>query len=163
MAGRTAFYYVALVLCGLSIAAVYWLARSPFGFALGAVRDSALRSEAIGLRGPLLQWSAFALAGSLAGLAGAVYAFSKGSISPEVLGISRSVDGLMMVLLGGLESVAGPVMGAALFTWLQDVLTRNTEYWRAVMGGIIIVLVVLLPGGIFSLAERGRRLRAGAV
>jgi branched-chain amino acid transport system permease protein len=151
------------VLCGLSIAAVYWLARSPFGFALRAVRDSALRSEAIGLRGPLLQWSAFALAGSLAGLAGAVYAFSKGSISPEVLGISRSVDGLMMVLLGGLESVAGPVMGAALFTWLQDVLTRNTEYWRAVMGGIIIVLVVLLPGGIFSLAERGRRLRAGAV
>ena len=162
MAGRTSFYYVALVLCGLGIAAVYWLARSPFGFALRAVRDSALRSEAIGLRGPLLQWCAFALAGSLAGLAGAVYAFSKGSISPEVLGISRSVDGLMMVLLGGFDSVAGPVMGAALFTWLQDVLTRNTDYWRAVMGGIIIVLVVVLPDGIFSLAERARRWRAGS-
>lgn len=163
MAGRTSFYYVAMVLCGLGIAAVFWLARSPFGLALRAVRDSALRSEAIGLHGPLLQWSAYALAGSLAGLAGAVYAFSKGSISPEVLGISRSVDGLMMVLLGGLDSVAGPLMGAALFTWLQDVLTRNTEYWRAVMGGIIIILVVALPGGIVSLAERGRRFRARSV
>jgi branched-chain amino acid transport system permease protein len=162
MAGRTAFYYVALVLCGLGIAAVYRLAQSPFGFALRAARDSALRSEAIGLHGPLLQWSAFVLAGSLAGLAGAVHAFSKGSISPEVLGISRSVDGLMMVLLGGLDSVAGPVIGAALFTWLQDVLTRNTEYWRAVMGGIIIVLVLVLPNGIFRMAERERRFRAKA-
>ena len=66
------------------------------------------------------QWLAFALAGAFAGLAGGLYAFSKGSISPETLAIPRSVDALVMVLLGGLNALAGPLLGAAAFTWLQD-------------------------------------------
>ena len=83
------------------------------------------------------------MAGTAAGLAGGLYAFSKGSISPELLSVPRSVDGLVMVLLGGLQTLAGPVWGAALFTWLQDTLARSFDYWRAALGAAILVLVLI--------------------
>ena len=69
-----------------------------------------------------------------AGLAGALFAFSKGSISPETLSVGKSVDGLVMVLLGGIQTLAGPVVGAVTFTWLHDTVARNTDYWRAHAG-----------------------------
>jgi branched-chain amino acid transport system permease protein len=84
----------------------------------------------------------------VAGLAGALYAFSKGSISPESLSVGKSVDGLVMVLLGGIQTLAGPVVGAFSFTWLHDVVARNTDYWRAMLGAIILILVLLFPQGI---------------
>jgi branched-chain amino acid transport system permease protein len=94
------------------------------------------------------QWMAFALAGAFAGLAGALYAFSKGSIAPDTLAIPRSVDALVMVLLGGLNALAGPLLGAAAFTGLQDSLARATEYWRAGVGVAILALVLVFPMGI---------------
>jgi branched-chain amino acid transport system permease protein len=112
------------------------------------VRDAPVKARSIGLPPRRLQWTAFVIAGALAGVAGALYAFSKGSISPEVLGIPRSVDALVMVLLGGINTLAGPIVGAAAFTWLQDTLARSTEYWRAALGAIILALVVLFPRGI---------------
>ena len=72
------------------------------------------------------QWAAFIIAGAFAGLAGALFAYSKGSISPETLSVPRSVDALVMVLLGGVQSLAGPVGGAALFTWLEDSVSRES-------------------------------------
>jgi branched-chain amino acid transport system permease protein len=81
-------------------------------------------------------------------VAGAVYAFSKGSISPDVSAIPRSVDALVMVLLGGINTLLGPVVGAAVFTWLADTLTRVTDYWRALLGAIILLLVMVFPRGI---------------
>jgi branched-chain amino acid transport system permease protein len=95
-----------------------------------------------------LQWFAFILAGGVAGLAGALYAFSKGSISPESMSVGKSVDGLVMVLLGGIQTMAGPVVGAFSFTWLHDVVARNTDYWRAMLGTVILILVLLFPQGI---------------
>ena len=109
-----------------------------FGYALRACRDSPLRAEAIGIDVRRRNGTAFALAGAFAGLAGGLYAFSKGSISPETLAIPRSVDALVMVLLGGLNALAGPLLGAAAFTWLSDTLARVTEYWRAVLGAVIL-------------------------
>jgi len=88
------------------------------------------------------------VAGVVAGLAGALYAFSKGSISPESLSVGKSVDGLVMVLLGGIQTLAGPVVGAVTFTWLHDTVARNTDYWRAMLGAIILLLVLLFPQGI---------------
>ena len=88
------------------------------------------------------------IAGAFAGLAGGLYAYSKGSISPETLDVGKSVDGLVMVLLGGVQTLAGPVVGAVTFTWLHDVIARNTEYWRATLGGVILLLVLLFPQGI---------------
>ena len=84
---------------------------------------------------------------AFAGLAGGLYAFSKGSISPETLAIPRSVDALVMALLGGVDALAGPLLGAAVFTWLQDTLPRATEYWRAIFGVAILVLVLAFPIG----------------
>jgi branched-chain amino acid transport system permease protein len=153
-ASRPAFYGLALTLCALGVVVLWRAIHSPFGYALRASRDSALRADAIGIDVRTTQWAAFAIAGAAAGLAGAVYAFSKGSISPEVLSIPRSVDALAMVLLGGLQTLTGPVLGAALFTWLQDAAARNFDYWRAVVGIVLLALVIALPGGLGSLARR---------
>jgi branched-chain amino acid transport system permease protein len=98
-----------------------------------------------------------------AGLAGALYAFSKGSISPDAVGVGRSVDGLVMVLLGGLQTLAGPIVGAVTFTWLQDAVARNTDYWRALLGGIILVLVLVFPQGIAGFVRQLYERRRAAV
>jgi len=88
------------------------------------------------------------VAAGFAGLAGALFAFSKGSISPDVLGVSKSVDGLVMVMLGGVHTLVGPLVGAVTFTALQDSLARSTDYWRAVLGGSMLLLVLVFPQGI---------------
>jgi branched-chain amino acid transport system permease protein len=148
------YYFLTL---GLVVVAVYVMRRllySPFGYALRAGRDSPLRADAIGIDVKRIQWVAFIVAGTFAGLAGALFAFSKGSISPESLHVSRSIDGLVMVLLGGIQTLAGPIVGAFTFTWLQDTVARNTEYWRAMLGGIILLLVLLFPQGIAGFAAQ---------
>ena len=145
---RTAFYYFALLLCIGGMLFLWRVVHAPFGYVLRAGRDSALRADAIGIDVRRYQWFGFTLAGAFAGLAGGLYAFSKGSISPETLAVSRSVDGLVMVLLGGVQTLTGPVAGAAVFTWLQDSIARNTEYWRAILGLTILVIVLAFPQGI---------------
>jgi len=121
---------------------------------LRAGRDSPLRAEALGIDVRRTQWMAFAAAGAFAGLAGGLFAFSKGSISPETLAIPRSVDALVMVLLGGLNALAGPIIGAAAFTWLSDTLARATQYWHAVLGVAILVIVIAFPMGIGGAVKR---------
>jgi len=74
--------------------------------------------------------------------------FSKGAISPDSLSVSHSVDGLVMVLLGGIRTLTGPLWGAALFTWLQDAMSRYFDYWRAVIGLVILALVLAFPQGL---------------
>jgi branched-chain amino acid transport system permease protein len=145
---RDYFYWVTLALCGAGVLLCWWIVYTPFGYALRASRDSRVKAQAIGLNVMRLQWAGFAIAGALAGVAGAVYAFSKGSISPDVSAIPRSVDALVMVLLGGINTLLGPVVGAAVFTWLADTLTRVTDYWRALLGAIILLLVMVFPRGI---------------
>ncbi|HZI84834.1 MAG TPA: ABC transporter permease [Casimicrobiaceae bacterium] len=148
LSGKTIYFHFTLSVVALAMAAIGWLAQTPFGYALRAARDSRLRAEAGGIDVRSTQWTAFALAGAFAGLAGGLYAFSKGSISPETLAIPRSVDALVMVLLGGLDALAGPLLGAAAFIGLQDTLSRATEYWRAGVGVAILLLVVAFPMGI---------------
>ena len=147
LSSRSAYYLATLLLGGLGIAAIWRIVGSPFGHALRASRDSPLRAAAIGIDVRAQQWAAFIIAGAFAGLAGGLYAFSKGSISPEVLSVPRSVDGLVMVLLGGVQSLMGPVWGAALFTWLEDAVSREVAYWRAAIGAVILLLVLAAPGG----------------
>jgi len=160
VAGRGAFYALTLALTAAGLVALVLMARSPFGYALRAARDAPLRAAAIGIDVRRTQWVAFALAGAFAGLAGGLFVFSKGSISPEALAIPRSVDALVMVLLGGLNALAGPLLGAAAFTWLQDGLARATEYWRAAMGAMILLLALAFPMGLGGAAQallrRGR-------
>ena len=145
---KTAYYYLTLALVLASLWALRRMLFSPFGYALRAGRDSFLRADAIGMDVKTMQWVAFVVAGAFAGIAGALFAFSKGSISPETLNVSRSVDGLVMVLLGGIQTLAGPVVGAVSYTWLHDIMARSTEYWRALLGAVILILVLLFPQGI---------------
>ena len=148
-----AFYWLVLA---LAAAGVYLLRRvlfAPLGWALRAARDSAPRAEAIGIAVRRVQWAAFVVAGLLAGLAGALFAFSKGGVAPDALWVGKSVDGLVMVLLGGVQQLAGPLVGAAAFTWLHDSVARATDYWRALLGGTMLLLVLLFPQGISGFAQ----------
>jgi branched-chain amino acid transport system permease protein len=137
-----------VLVAGGAIAAVWSLIHAPFGYALRALRDSETRAAAIGIDRFRVQWQAFVLAGSFAGLAGSLFVFSKGSLSPDTLSIPRSMDGLVMVLLGGVQTLIGPVVGAVVFTGLQDWITRVTPYWQAVLGASVILLTVVFPAGI---------------
>lgn len=145
---KSVYFWLALALCGGTIALLWRALFSPFGHALRAGRDSPLRADAIGIDLRRLQWFGFALAGTAAGVAGSLYAFSKGSISPEAASIALSTDALVMVLLGGVETLTGPVAGAAIFTWLRDEVARQTDYWRGAMGLVILALVLLAPQGV---------------
>jgi branched-chain amino acid transport system permease protein len=145
---KAAYYWLTLGLVALSVWGLRRVLMSPLGYALRASRDSVGRAQAMGLNVPVLQWLGFVVAAGFAGLAGALFAFSKGSISPDVLGVSKSVDGLVMVLLGGVHTLVGPLVGAVTFTALQDSLARSTEYWRAVLGATMLLLVLVFPQGI---------------
>ena len=148
LADKQMYYYLTLALSAGGVLVLHRFLHSPFGYAMRASRDSVLRADAIGINVKRITWVAFVIAGAFAGLAGALYAFSKGSISPETLHVSRSIEGLVMVLLGGIQTLAGPIVGAVTFTWLHDTVARNTDYWRAMLGAIILILVLLFPQGI---------------
>ena len=147
-ADKQNYYHLTLVLVALGVYALRRLLFAPLGYALRATRDSVLRADAIGMDVKRVQWTGFVVAGLFAGLSGALFAFSKGSISPDAMGVSKSVDGLVMVLLGGVQTIVGPLVGAISFTWLSDIIARSTDYWRALLGGIILLLVLVFPQGI---------------
>jgi len=151
---RAAFYLLtlAIVLAGILLLRCFLFA--PFGYAMRAGRDSALRAEAIGINVKRVHWIAFAIAGAVCGAAGAVFAFAKGTISPDVAWVSRSIDGMVMVLLGGLQTLSGPIVGATVFTWLQDSIMRQTSFWRGLLGVVILILVLVFPGGIVGTLAR---------
>jgi branched-chain amino acid transport system permease protein len=147
------FYWLSLSISAALVVALRVMVFSPFGYALRATRDSALRGEAIGIDGKRVQWIAFVIAGTVAAVAGALFAYLKGSVFPDSLGISLSVDGLVMVLLGGVETVSGAIVGAIVYKALNIWLVSQTELSKLVLGGLIIVLVVAFPRGIVGMAE----------
>lgn len=151
--GWVPFYFLTAALC---IGTMLFLRRvlfSPFGYAMRACRDSELRSHAIGINVLEQRWLAFTLSGVAAGVAGSLYVFSKGSAFPDYMSIPLSFDALIMVLLGGVKTLLGPIVGAVSFTWIQDEISRF-EYWRFFLGMAIIMLVIAFPQG---LAGFGRR------
>jgi branched-chain amino acid transport system permease protein len=147
-ASRIAYHYLVLVVAALGIIALRHVIYAPFGASLRAARDSAARAEAIGIDVRAHRWLGFTIAGAAAGLAGGLYAFSKGSIDPTLLGIPLSVDFLAMILLGGMQSVMGPVLGAAAFHSIKDVFMPLTDHWRFFLGASIIALVLIFPRGL---------------
>ena len=155
---KTAFYYLALVVCAACVLTLRFAIFSPLGYALRAARDNPLRAEAIGIDVMRVQWVAFTVAAFAAGIAGALFAFFKGSVFPTYMAIPRSVDALLMVLLGGVQTVSGPIVGAFAYAGLSEQLTKLTMYWRFALGLAIVLLVVLFPrglvGGFLALRER---------
>jgi branched-chain amino acid transport system permease protein len=155
---RAAFYLLTLALVVGGILLLRRFLFAPFGYAMRAGRDSALRAEAIGINVKRVHWLGFAIAGAFAGIAGGVFAFAKGTISPDVAWVSRSIDAMVMVLLGGIQTLTGPIVGAAVFTVLQDNVMRETAFWRGLLGVVILLLVLVSPGGIVG--GLGKRLAA---
>jgi branched-chain amino acid transport system permease protein len=151
--GTTVYFYLTLVICTGGILFLRHAAHSPFGYALRAARDSARQAEATGIHTKRVQWAAFALAGAMAGLAGGLFVFSKGSVFPNELEIVRSFDALIVVFLGGVKTLAGGVVGGAALEGVKDVLTRF-EYWRLALGVLIIVVVILAPDGLVGTARK---------
>lgn len=148
---------------GLTPTALYWLVLAttttatlllrrviyaPFGYALRASRDSPGRAAAAGLPVDRLRVAATALSSATAGLAGASLAFTKGAVFPTYATVDRSVDALLTVLLGGVDTVSGPIVGALAYTGLVDVLLRVTQWWRLALGCTVLALVLLFPEGI---------------
>ena len=153
------FYWLSLGIATLMVIVLRMVVFSPFGYALRATRDSILRSEAIGIDGKRIQWTAFVIAGTSAGVAGALFAYLKGSVFPDSLGIPLSVDALVMVLLGGIETVSGAVVGAIVFKALNIWLVSQTDWSKLVLGAIVVLIVVAFPKGIVGMIEsiRARR------
>jgi len=148
LADRTRYYAFVLAITSAALLALGVIAFTPFGYALRGGRDSPLRAAASGIDVRARRIKALAIAGAFAGLAGGLYAYSKGGTGPDALAIPRSVDVLVMMLLGGQNALFGPLLGAAAFTWLQDTLARATEYWRTGVGIVILLIVSVFPHGI---------------
>ncbi|MBI4185224.1 MAG: ABC transporter permease [Proteobacteria bacterium] len=147
-AGGARFYYLALALVAAALFLLRRIVFAPFGYALRAARDSALRAEAIGIDVIRWRWLAFALAGGFAGLAGGLYAFFKGSVFPAALGVPISLDGLVMLLLGGVGTLSGPLLGALAYKLLQIGIATATDFWRLYLGLVIVGLVLAFPHGL---------------
>lgn len=150
---RVVYYYLTLVLCAGGILALWRMLYAPFGYTLRAGRDSPLRVEAIGVNLRLHRWLAFVIAGLFAGLAGGLYGFLHGIVEPQTVDIPRSIDALMMVLIGGVQTLIGPLAGAFAFVFLENRLLAF-EFWRAIFGLIIIGICLAMPHGIVGSLRR---------
>jgi branched-chain amino acid transport system permease protein len=153
---RAAYFLLTLALAAAGVLLLRRFLFAPFGYAMRAGRDSPLRAEAIGIDVKRVHWLGFAVAGTVCGVAGGIFAFAKGSISPETIAVGRSIDGLVMVLLGGIQTLSGPIAGATAFAILQDTIMRQTEYWRALLGGVILLLVLVFPSGLVGALDKLR-------
>jgi branched-chain amino acid transport system permease protein len=156
------YYYLALAACAGGIAVLAIIGKAPFGLVLRAARDHARRAEAVGVNVRRHQWLAFVIAGFFGGLAGATFVFLKGSAFPDYFSVPRSVEPLVMVLLGGVHALAGAPIGAAIYKILDTVVTKYTEYWQLVLGVILVTLVLAFPRGVLG-AVRTSRSRGAAV
>lgn len=142
------FYFVVLgVLVGV-IALLMMVVRSPFGRALAAARDNERRARSLGFPIFRLRLTAFTLSGALAGVAGYLAAAQFGFVAPQMLGWHQSATILVMVLIGGLRSVTGPLVGALVLIGMEEVLKAHLDNWKLVEGLIIIGIVILLPNGV---------------
>jgi len=156
---RSAYYLLTLAVTAAALFLLTHLIASPFGYALRAARDSEARAEAIGLHLRRHRWMAFTIAGASAGLAGGLYAFSRGSVDPSLLGIPTSVDALTMLLLGGIQTIAGAPVGAAILHALRDWIMPLTAFWRLLLGLSIIIMVLVFPHGLVGTLARWREER----
>jgi branched-chain amino acid transport system permease protein len=145
------FYFATLIAFAGAALLVWQMVRSPLGHALVAARDNERRARSLGFPIFRIRLTAFTISGALAGLAGYFNAAQYGFVAPEMLGWHLSATVLVMVVLGGMETVLAPALGAAALLGMEEVLKTWTEHWKLVEGGLIIVLVILFPGGLRQL------------
>jgi branched-chain amino acid transport system permease protein len=147
------FYYLVLLVVGAASLALWRITRSPFGAALAGIRENESRMRAMGFDTFRLKLAAFVLAGAVAALSGVLYAYYNGFVSPDELYWTRSGEVLVMVLLGGPGTLAGPVVGAVVVLVLQNVASSVTERWTMIMGAAFVAVVLAAPKGLAGLVQ----------
>lgn len=147
-----AFYYLVLALLIGAALLVRELVRSPFGHALCAARDNERRALSLGFPVFRIRLMAFVISGMIAGLSGYFSAAQFGFVAPQMLGWHLSATVLVMVVLGGMGSIVGPIIGAVALIGLEELLTTSFEHWKLIKGLVVIALVFLLPGGLQQLS-----------
>ncbi len=147
---RTVFGWGLLALVLLCIGFLARWSASSRGAALQALRDAPLRAAASGLPVHRLRYQVFLLSAVLAGLAGGLWAAIKGAVFPSAAGVGTSVDALLVILLGGVHQLWGTLVGSALLVWGGAELGRGLEYWRGVLGAVIMLVMVLSPSGVLG-------------
>lgn len=150
LAGNAAFFEAVLAATTVLAYGVWRLVRSPFGLALRGIRDSESRMRALGFNVPLHLFVAFTVSGFFAGSAGALYALFNEFASPTTVSLGQSVRGLLMTITGGVGTVFGSLVGAALIVSLENLVSIYTARWQTVMGLIFIGLMLAAPDGLVS-------------
>ena len=153
LADSTAFYYVVLMLVGAAVILLVCIVRSPFGYALRGIRESESRMLALGYDVWLYKYVAFILAALFAGLAGCLYVYYNRFVSPEYLHVILSAEALLMVILGGAGTLAGPAVGAVVIVFLENVISTYTQRWLMILGVIYVVVTLFAPRGLMGLVQ----------
>jgi branched-chain amino acid transport system permease protein len=142
------FYFLTLVLVGLCLWILRRIVGSPFGRMLTTIRENPERAEFIGVNVRRYELAAFVLAGAFAGLAGGLFGIFNRGVFPDFAYWTKSAEVLIMTLLGGMGTFFGPALGALVLLWLNQQILSHTQYWPAILGAILIVLLFVFPGGI---------------
>lgn len=154
LADRMVFYYVALACLVLVYAALFLVSKAPFGQVLRGIRINEGRTRALGHDVQRYKLAAFVIAGLIAGLAGFLEVVRSGFISPAHVNWHESATVLIVVILGGMGTLVGPVIGAAALVLLEDWFADLTVHWKLFVGLFVIAVVLVLPSGLIGLAGR---------
>jgi branched-chain amino acid transport system permease protein len=153
----SAIYYVVLLFVVLGCLFAHRVVSSPAGTALIAIRENSARAQCIGYDIFNYKLMAFAVSGAIAGLAGSLYVIFQGFASPDLLHWSSSGQVLIMTILGGIGTLYGPFVGAALMVLLQDKLSSITEHWMLPLGVIFVLVIRFLPQGLAGVVRGAQR------
>jgi branched-chain amino acid transport system permease protein len=162
LADPIVFYYFVLAV-GLAAAYVMWrFVRSPFGLSLKGIRESESRMRSLGYHTTKHLLIGFLFSGLMAGVSGVLYAYFNSFVSPSTVALTQSVKGLLMVIVGGVGTLFGGVVGAAVIIVLENVVSSFTERWSMVLGGLFVLTMIFAPEGIVGklrsfLAQRRKR------
>ncbi len=149
------FYYVVLAILAVLLLVGDRVIQARFGTVIRAVKSNEPRMHAIGFSTLRYKLAAFVLAGAVGGLAGALLANQTEYLTPSYMHWTRSGDIMVMVILGGMGTLAGPVLGAAAFLLLENVLSAWTVHWQAILGPLLVLVVLYARGGLWGLLPRG--------
>lgn len=148
-----AFYYFAMAVTLAAAGLMYLVVTSPFGLTLRGIRESESRMRVLGYNVFLHKYLVFVLAGSFCGLAGVLYAYYNGFVSPADVHLVASANALLMVILGGTGTLFGPLVGSALLVFLQNMLSGVTQRWLTILGAILVLAVMYAPRGVVGAAR----------
>ncbi len=159
LGSHASYYYFALGASLVCLVLMWFIVNSPFGWSLRAIRENTQRSQFLGINDRFYKLIAFALAGAFGGVAGGLYSQFQKWADPELMFWTTSANPVLMSILGGMFNFIGPSIGAVVFVALREIIKVRTDYWPLVLGLVLLVMVLTLPGGIVGfLEERARRL-----